>query len=99
MRVNGFPEVAPWGGPDAGVALVDLDNAILVKGILELQDIGPEDRFGFVVFGCLEFVKEIFGLKNCIEIRVFGSDNVPGSLQDKACIYNVEVCDSKPLNI
>jgi len=38
MRVNGFPEVAPWGRPDAGVALVDLDNAMLVKGILELQE-------------------------------------------------------------
>lgn len=95
MRVNRFQEIAPRTRPYARIPLMNLDDAVLMKGLFDLKNGGPEDRFGSIIFYHPEgSVWEVLGFQDGCKVRIFFSGNILGCMENKASVHNVKVSNA-----
>jgi hypothetical protein len=64
--MDGIPDVAPRGGLDGTVALVELELYIVRKFLFDLQDRRPKDRSGACISSSSErSIRIIFSFDHC----------------------------------
>ena len=66
MVIDGIPDVAPRGGPDKAVTLVELELNIVRKFFFDMQDRRPKGRSGAYISSRLErSIRVIFSFDHC----------------------------------
>jgi len=95
--MDGIPERTPRGRPNARITTVNLNTAVIVEILLNLEDRSPEDRFGCDIFSKPEGnIGVIFSFEDSSKKGISVSSYIPSCSDDEAAVDMEKVSNTKP---